>query len=150
MSRMDSFQYDDDFQYSSTEIDLQTAPENSQIDMKSWREILGDQENFRQPFDAPDLSFDFPFQDPNETSTLPEELDPNIDYETIIRSHNLYYDPNPDIQRRPNNQTSLVYTQNVTVRYLQPPPVPQGPLIIREIRRPAPPPPPPLVSNNQC
>ncbi|CAF0941641.1 unnamed protein product [Adineta ricciae] len=31
------------------------------------------------------------------------------------------------------------------VRFLQPPPVPQAPLIIREVRAPQPPPPPPLV-----
>ena len=44
--------------------------------------------------------------------------------------------------------TPLIYKQNIMVKFLKPPPVPLGPLIIREVRPPQPPPPPPLVSRN--
>ncbi|CAF4612293.1 unnamed protein product, partial [Rotaria magnacalcarata] len=39
----------------------------------------------------------------------------------------------------------LVYKQNITIKFLKPPPVPLGPLVIREVRAPQPPPPPPLA-----
>ncbi|CAF1205013.1 unnamed protein product [Adineta ricciae] len=66
---------------------------------------------------------------------------------TTNYNNNLYQDPNgPQIIRRPAAQGPLTYRQNVSVRFLQPPPVPSpGPLIIKEVRPPQPPPPPPLV-----
>ncbi|CAF3084082.1 unnamed protein product [Rotaria sp. Silwood2] len=63
----------------------------------------------------------------------------------------IYQDPNPHIIRRPAPGGGVTYTQNVRVRYLQPPPVPApGPLIIREVRPPQPPPPPPLRVRQQA
>ena len=57
----------------------------------------------------------------------------------------LYQDPNPQIIRRANPMGVQTYTQNIRVRFLQPPPVPApGPLIIKEVRPPQPPVPPPL------
>ncbi|CAF0760214.1 unnamed protein product [Adineta steineri] len=62
-------------------------------------------------------------------------------------SGELYRDPNgPQIIRRPPAQGPLTYQQNISVRFLQPPPVPPpGPLVIKEVRPPQLPPPPPLV-----
>ncbi|CAF1077262.1 unnamed protein product [Rotaria sordida] len=58
----------------------------------------------------------------------------------------LYQDPNPQIIRRPAQGGQVTYTQNIKIRFLQPPAIPPpGPLIIKEVRAPQPPPPPPLV-----
>ncbi|UJR31636.1 hypothetical protein I4U23_019118 [Adineta vaga] len=58
----------------------------------------------------------------------------------------IYNDPNPEIIRRTSTQGPITYQQKISIRFLQPPPVPPpGPLIIKEIRPPQPPPPPPLV-----
>ncbi|CAF1486884.1 unnamed protein product [Adineta steineri] len=58
----------------------------------------------------------------------------------------LYQDPNPQIIRRPAQSEQITYTQNIKIRFLQPPAIPPpGPLIIKEVRPPQPPPPPPLV-----
>ncbi|CAF4199163.1 unnamed protein product [Rotaria sp. Silwood2] len=60
-------------------------------------------------------------------------------------SQNVYQDPNPQIVRRPAPGGSVTYTQNIRLRFLQPPPIPPpGPLIIKEVRPPQPPLPPPL------
>ncbi|CAF0918853.1 unnamed protein product [Adineta steineri] len=60
-------------------------------------------------------------------------------------SRGLFQDNNPQIIRRPAPSGPLTYTQNIRVRFLQPPPIPPpGPLIIKEVRPPQPPPPPPL------
>jgi len=37
---------------------------------------------------------------------------------------NLFQDPNPQIIRRPAPGEALTYTQNIRIRFLQPPPVP--------------------------
>ncbi|UJR35351.1 hypothetical protein I4U23_028109 [Adineta vaga] len=67
--------------------------------------------------------------------------------QTASYNNNLYQDPNgPEIIRRPAVQGPVTYKQNVSVRFLQPPPVPPpGPLIIKEVRPPQPPAPPPLI-----
>jgi len=63
----------------------------------------------------------------------------------------LFQDSNPQIIRRPAPGGNLTYTQNIRVRFLQPPPVPPpGPLIIKEVRPPQPPPPPPLRIRQQA
>lgn len=76
-----------------------------------------------------------------------EEIPSSMDYETLIRTKQLYFDPNPETIRKPQTVAPLVYKQNIMIKFLKPPTVPQGPLIIREIRPPQPPPPPPLVSD---
>jgi len=45
----------------------------------------------------------------------------------------IFYDPHPQIiQRKGSN--SVTYKQNIIVRYLQPPPIPNaGPLVIKEV-----------------
>jgi hypothetical protein len=63
----------------------------------------------------------------------------------------LFIDQNPQIIRRPAAGGVQTYTQNIKVRFLQPPPVPPpGPLIIKEVRPPQPPPPPPLRIRQQA
>jgi hypothetical protein len=63
----------------------------------------------------------------------------------------LFIDNNPQIIRRPAAGGVQTYTQNIRVRFLQPPPVPPpGPLIIKEVRPPQPPPPPPLRIRQQA
>ena len=37
---------------------------------------------------------------------------------------NLYIDPNPEIIRRPAQGGNVIYTQNIKLRFLQPPPIP--------------------------
>ena len=157
--------------YSPTSLELQTIPEMSQEDympmdtnggIQSWEQLFGQTStkgnayhDVSQSDSSNDVTTSFGFQQQegygeasetyNQGSVL-EELSPEVDYETIIRSKHLYYDPNPEIVRKPTANDSLVYTQNIMLRFLQPPPVAQGPLIIREVRPPQPPPPPPLVS----
>ena len=66
-------------------------------------------------------------------------------------AHGIYHDPNPQIIRRPAAAGVQTYTQNIKVRFLQPPPVPpHGPLIIKEVRPPQPPLPPPLRIRQQA
>jgi hypothetical protein len=63
----------------------------------------------------------------------------------------LYLDANPQIIRRPAAGGVQTYTQNIKVRFLQPPPVPPpGPLIIKEVRPPQPPAPAPLRIRQQA
>jgi len=63
----------------------------------------------------------------------------------------LFQDSNPQIIRRPAPGGVQTYTQNIRVRFLQPPPIPPpGPLIIKEVRPPQPPPPPPLRIKQQA
>jgi hypothetical protein len=63
----------------------------------------------------------------------------------------LFLDSNPQIIRRPAAGGVQTYTQNIKVRFLQPPPVPPpGPLIIKEVRPPQPPVPPPLRIRQQA
>jgi hypothetical protein len=45
----------------------------------------------------------------------------------------IFYDPNPQIVQR-KGSNSVTYKQNIIVRYLQPPPIPNaGPLVIKEV-----------------
>jgi len=63
----------------------------------------------------------------------------------------LFIDNNPQIVRRPAQGGVQTYTQNIQVRFLQPPPVPPpGPLIIKEVRPPQPPAPQPLRIRQQA
>ncbi|CAF1223782.1 unnamed protein product [Rotaria magnacalcarata] len=63
----------------------------------------------------------------------------------ISSAGRIFYDPNPQIiQRKGSN--SVTYKQNIIVRFLQPPPIPNaGPLVIKEISSQQQPPLPPLV-----
>ncbi|CAF0870013.1 unnamed protein product [Adineta steineri] len=57
----------------------------------------------------------------------------------------IFHDPNPQIIQRKGSH-SVTYKQNIIVRFLQPPPIPNaGPLIIKEVHAPQPSPLPPLV-----
>ena len=130
-----------EYQYDDTQtFDIQTGG-----GIESWEQLMG--ETYQQQRSTSSTSNDqtgtFPFQ------TNTEELDPQFDYETIIRSKNLFYDPDPQVIRKTPTDNPMVYTQNIMIRFLQPPPVEQGPLIIREVRPPQPPPPPPLVRNDR-
>jgi len=70
-------------------------------------------------------------------------------YETDAQG--LFRDHNPQVIRRPAPGGGVTYTQNIRVRFLQPPPVPpHGPLVIREVRPAQPPVPPPLRIRQQA
>jgi hypothetical protein len=141
---------------------------HSQCSIQTWEDLLGQTSTRTRTFhdvsqsnsiDDVSTSFTFPHHHQQQqqqrsafnmdnvygSDTTFEQLDDNIDYETIIRSKNLYNDPEPQTIRKSMNNEPVIYTQNIMLRFLQPPPVPQGPLIIREVRPPQPPPPPPLV-----
>ena len=165
----EQYQYSDSYQAES--IDLQTVPEcytednNYQsIDVyptsHSWEQSCGEtlgknhlyhnssqsdltttkMRNIESAQNDATLKYnqDIPF----------EETNSNADYESIIPTKHLYYDPNPEIIRKSTTTNPVVYNQNIMVRFLQPPPVPLGPLIIREVRPPQPQPSSPLVSLN--
>jgi hypothetical protein len=53
--------------------------------------------------------------------------------ESLASAGRIFYDPNPQIiQRKGSN--SVTYKQNIIVRFLQPPPIPNaGPLVIKEV-----------------
>jgi hypothetical protein len=129
-------------------------------DIHNWEQLLGDKSEIDTSYlesSQTDLlanqSASFGFQQQGDgfqhnQNTFGENINPETDYETIVRSKNLYYDPQPQVIRKPSMPNPIVYNQNIMIRFLQPPPVAQGPLIIREVRPPQPPPPPPLVSLN--
>jgi hypothetical protein len=156
-----SNEYLDDTQMFNINGDYQTLSNNYNQDyIQNWQQLLGETSCLNNPYQQDVSRSDsttnhtasFGFQQQDQTyqynpNLLSEEINPDIDYETLIRSKHLYYDPNPQVIRKPSTTTPIVYNQNIMVRFLQPPPVPQEPLIIREVRPPQPPPPPPLVSS---
>ncbi|CAF2399205.1 unnamed protein product [Rotaria sp. Silwood2] len=142
-------------------IDLEAVPDTSNEDniMQSWKHLSNnistDDEHYRnisQSDSMDEITVSFGFQHPDDTENkdqlkqnAAEEVDSTIDYETFVRSRQLYVDPNPELIRKPLLVSPLTYKQNIRIKFLKPPPVPQGPLIIREVRPPQPPPPPPLL-----
>ncbi|CAF1130155.1 unnamed protein product [Adineta steineri] len=83
------------------------------------------------------------FSTATRTSTIQQQ------YETDAQGN--FKDSNPQIIRRPAPSGPVTYTQNIKVRFLQPPAVPPpGPLIIKEVRPPQPPPPAPLRVRQQA
>ena len=87
----------------------------------------------------------FGFQLTNQMETAAGTTAGRVDYAALLQSGQLYFDPNPEIIRKPAMIAPIIYKQNITIKFLKPPSIPQAPLIIREIRPPQPPPPPPLV-----
>ncbi|CAF1154133.1 unnamed protein product [Adineta steineri] len=72
-------------------------------------------------------------------------------YGAEVRGVGLYVDPNPEIIRRQIPSGTETYTQHIRIRFLQPPHVASaGPLIIKEVRPPAPAPLPPLRIRQQA
>ncbi|CAF3320304.1 unnamed protein product [Rotaria socialis] len=147
-----------DKEYQTATIDLQAVPDASHDDsiIQNWSQLLpgADQDyRTRAQSDSTDeitVSFGFHHQDPIENEQEPNEMEPEeinstMDYETLVRARRLYEDPNPELIKKPQMIAPLVYKQNITIKFLKPPPVPLGPLIIREVRAPQPPPPPPLI-----
>jgi hypothetical protein len=145
-----------DREYQIASIDFQTVPDinNEDNTNQNWEQLpretisINDQryQTTTQSDSTDDLTTSFGFQQQDRTTE--QEINPTIDYETIIRSQKLYFDPDPEFIRKPQMIKPLIYKQNVTIKFLKPPPVPLGPLIIREVRPPQPPPPPPLVNRN--
>ncbi|CAF4011586.1 unnamed protein product [Rotaria magnacalcarata] len=149
-------------EYQIATMDLQAVPDVSHDDstIQSWSQQLpgADQDyRTRAQSDSTDeitVSFGFHHQDPVENKQEsnemePEEINATVDYETLVRTRQLYEDPNPQVIKKPQMIAPLVYKQNITIKFLKPPPVPLGPLVIREIIRqrpqPAPSPPPPII-----
>ena len=139
---------DNDIQTAS--IDLQTAPDvNNEKDANpNWEQLSQDisanNQNITRSESTDEITTSLGFQQSIDPSST--EISSTINYEAIIRSQKLYFDPNPELIRKPQMITPIVYKQNIMVKFLKPPPIPLGPLIIREVRPPQPPPPPPLVN----
>ncbi len=56
--------------------------------------------------------------------------------EFLASNGRIFYDPNPQVIQRKGTH-SVTYKQNIIVRFLQPPPIPNaGPLIIKEVNIP--------------
>jgi hypothetical protein len=155
----DRHSFHDEKEYQTSTIDLQTIPDEDNPDtnvdhsFRSWRELVDEISTNDYRYKSPSqsdttddvtTSFGFQLQEQTENNhqTSPVEIDLETDYETFLRSKQLYYDPNPELIRKPQMITPIIYRQNIKIKFLKPPSVPQGPLIIREVR----PPPPPLVS----
>lgn len=160
--------YSDHTQPFNIHGDYQTAPMNyNEGFIQSWKQLLGETSGLDNPYQhevsqsnsitGQTTSFGFEQQQQQQQqqdnlyqynqNLSSEEVNNNIDYETLIRTKDLYYDPNPQVIRKSSTADPIVYNQNIKVRFLQPPPIDQGPLIIREVRPPQPPPPPPLVNS---
>lgn len=136
-------------------IDLQTVPDTSNDEgptsEEDSKEIINNDSNYRthSRSDSTDdltTSFGFQQQQSNVIDHISKDDNTSFDYESIIHSQQLYYDPHPELIRKPQMITPLLYKQKVMVKFLKPPSIPLGPLIIREVRPPQPPPPPPLVN----
>ncbi|CAF3707095.1 unnamed protein product [Rotaria socialis] len=138
------FNVDGGYQYSQS---YQTDANNS---IQSWQQLLGgdtasQKDHSYQDGSSADLSVNHTVNFQFNKDSPCEEVDADVDYETIVRSKNVYNDPQPQIIRKPLQTNPVVYNQKIIIRFLQPPPVEQGPLIIREVRPPQPPPQPPLI-----
>ncbi|UJR36575.1 hypothetical protein I4U23_029294 [Adineta vaga] len=116
----------------------QTISQTDSINDVTTTSYSTQQQEQKQEYGQSDFNYDF-------DRASPEEISASMDYETLIRTKQLYFDPHPETIRKPQMVAPLVYKQNIMIKFLKPPSVPQGPLIIREIRPPQPPPPPPLV-----
>jgi hypothetical protein len=142
---------DNDIQTAS--INLETTPDiNNEKDPspiweQSSQDISTNNQNIARSDSTDELTTSLGFQQSiDQIDQSSTEISSTVNYETIIRSQKLYYDPNPELIRKPQMITPIIYKQNIMVKFLKPPPIPLGPLIIREVRPPQPPPPPPLVS----
>jgi hypothetical protein len=163
-----AFNLDREYHFSESDISLQSGSDINTNDygdtnIQSWEQLLGQAtgtdnryQDISQTDSTAEQTTSFGFQQQQhiednhqyKQNVSSEEIGPEADYETIIRSKNLYYDPDPEVIRKPTMIDPIVYKQNIMIRFLQAPPLPQEPLIIREVRAPQPPPPPPLVSSN--
>ncbi|CAF4954953.1 unnamed protein product [Rotaria sp. Silwood1] len=94
----------------------------------------------------------------DRTTTIPKDYigDPTIvtrsveETELYLGNHGIDLCKNPQIIRRTTTERPPTYEQRVSVRYLQPPPLPpSGSIIIKEVRPEQPPPPPPLIIREQ-
>ncbi|CAF3609616.1 unnamed protein product [Rotaria sp. Silwood1] len=166
------FNLDREYQYSESYqiigLDPQTTPDNYNANynyqhtntndsIHSWEQLLGEPRRIDDSYqDVSQLDLttnktvNLEIQEQDDTYQYNkdlsfEEINSDIDYETLIRTKHLYNDPDPKVIRKPSLTTPVVYNQKIIVRFLKPPPVQQGPLIIREIRPPQPPPLPPLL-----
>lgn len=96
------------------------------------------------PTDTATASIDL-VADKDDSSSLPMNENEEVDGTNLSSAGRIFYDPNPQIiQRKGSN--SVTYKQNIIVRFLQPPTIPNaGPLVIKEISSQQQPPLPPLV-----
>ena len=74
---------------------------------------------------TPKVYSPYQFVDANSTVNVALDLPTSALVSPLNYSGELFHDPNgPQILRRPPVQSPVTYRQNVTVRFLQPPPVP--------------------------
>lgn len=151
----------DEKEYQIATIDLQTVPDinTEESTNQNWEKLSRETSTTDQRFhnrtesdSTEDITTSFGFQqqysEQNQKEEVTRVISSTVDYETIVRSENLFFDPDPELIRKPQMIKPVVYTQNIKIKFLKPPSIPLGPLIIREVRPPQPPPPPPLVSEN--
>ncbi|CAF1250101.1 unnamed protein product [Rotaria sordida] len=125
-------------------LNLRTTPQLDSIPVNVGETI--DEGISNETTDIATASIDL-LADKDDNNSLPpnsnnDEIDPPPHISSAGR---IFYDPNPQIiQRKGSN--SVTYKQNIIVRFLQPPPIPNaGPLVIKEISPQQQPPLPPLV-----
>jgi hypothetical protein len=71
--------------------------------------------------------------DKDDNNLLSPNYNEEIDPPHISSAGRIFYDPNPQIVQR-KGSNSVTYKQNIIVRFLQPPPIPNaGPLLIKEV-----------------
>ena len=130
---------------SDDQVQLETTAADVSID--SWNASSTSDNRFPRPSqsdssDAVTTSFGFQLTNQMEGAAATTE---RVDYAALLQSGQLYYDPNPEIITKPQMIAPIIYRQNITIKFLKPPSIPQATLIVREVRPPQPPPPPPLV-----
>lgn len=101
--------------YTPNNFEPRAASRNSQ------RNPTPSQSTYEQPPYPPTSNFDVPGIDAIIPSNLGGNGSPPVD---PSNPRNLFIDPNPQIIRRPAKEGVQTYTQNVRIRFLQPPPLP--------------------------
>ena len=150
------YSYSESGSTTNTESETVRQPHTNQsVNMQSWDQLVGPSmpgapinHEMSQSDSTNQITTSFGF--PQQTSrshreSPPVEITGDMDYQTLVQTRHLYFDPNPHMLKKTSGTGPVLYKQNVMIRFLEPPAVPVGPLIIREVRPPQPPPPPPLV-----
>ena len=78
-----------------------------------------------QSISAASVNQQYQWVDAGSTANVVADAPVSVSTSTLNYSGELFQDPNPpQVIRRPPQQGPITYQQNVSVRYLQPPPVP--------------------------
>lgn len=108
---------------------LPTDSASVQFDDDNNEQILAND----QPTDTATATMDLLVDRDDNQSLPPNDNDEISPPEHISSAGRIFYDPNPQIVQR-KGSNSVTYKQNIIVRFLQPPPIPNaGPLVIKEV-----------------